>query len=65
MKKTYIIPELEVVKIATQQMIATSGPLVSGTTDDLGDLLAPEADFGFDDETFDFGTDGVTDFDNF
>ena len=65
MKKIYVNPELNVIRIATQQMIATSGPLVSGSTDNVDDLLAPEADFGFDDETFDFGTDGVTDFDNF
>jgi hypothetical protein len=52
--------------MATQQMIATSGPLLGGTTDDVGDLLAPEADFGFDDEAFDFGTDdNITDYDKF
>ena len=29
MKKTYINPELEVIKIATQQMLAHSGPQIS------------------------------------
>ena len=32
MKKTYIIPEMEVVKIATQQMLASSIP-GGGSTD--------------------------------
>ena len=30
MKKTYINPEMEIVKIETQQLIATSGPGVGG-----------------------------------
>ena len=64
MKKTYINPELEVIKIATQQMLASSIVnlgLSEETITDEENLLSPS----FDDETFDFGTDGVTDFDNF
>ena len=63
MKKTYINPELEVVKIATQQMLASSVNLglSEETITDEENLLSPS----FDDDTFDFGTDGVTDFDNF
>ena len=30
MKKTYIVPTVEIVKIATQQIIATSGPSLAG-----------------------------------
>ena len=50
MKKTYINPELKVVRIATQHMIATSGPLVGGTTSDVDDLLTREADFELEEE---------------
>jgi hypothetical protein len=50
MKKTYINPELNVVRIATQHMIATSGPLVDGTTDDVNDLLSREAEFDLEEE---------------
>jgi hypothetical protein len=63
MKKTYINPELEVIKIATQQMLAGSVLTIDDSIEitDEENLLSPS----FDDETFDFGTDGVTDFDNF
>ena len=63
MKKTYINPELEVIKIATQQMLAGSTLTIDDSIEitDETNLLSPS----FDDETFDFGTDGVTDFDNF
>ena len=63
MKKTYINPELEVIKIATQQMLAGSTLTIDNSIEitDETNLLSPS----FDDETFDFGTDGVTDFDNF
>jgi len=50
MKKTYINPELNVVRIATQHMIATSGPLVDGTTEDVNDLLSREAEFEFEED---------------
>jgi hypothetical protein len=45
MKKIYVNPELNVIRIATQHMIATSGPLVGGTTSEVDDLLSREADF--------------------
>lgn len=65
MKKTYINPELEVVKIATQQMLASSIVnlgLSEETITDEENLLSPS----FDDETFDFGTDdNITDYDKF
>ena len=63
MKKTYINPELEVIKIATQQMLAGSTLTIDDSIEitDETNLLSPS----LDDETFDFGTDGVTDFDNF
>ena len=58
MKKTYINPELNVVRIATQHMIATSGPLVGGTTSDVDDLLTREADFELEEEdNFDYDLD--------
>lgn len=50
MKKTYINPELNVVRIATQHMIATSGPLVDGTTGDVNDLLSREAEFDLEED---------------
>lgn len=64
MKKTYINPELEVVKLQTMQMLASSIVnlgLSEETITDEGNLLAPS----FDDEAFDFGTDdNITDYDN-
>ena len=48
MKKTYVIPTLDVVRIETQHMIAVSGPEMGGTTDNVNDLLSRE--FDFDDE---------------
>ena len=45
MKKTYIIPEIEVVKVYTQQMLATSTIAIisgDGKVDDPGAVLAPE-----------------------
>lgn len=41
MKKTYIIPELEVVRIETQQMLAASGPVLSDKPYESGEILAP------------------------
>ena len=59
MKKTYINPEMEVVKLQTFGMLAASLPL----SDDVmvtneSDVLAPSlgGDFTFDDDAFDFGT---------
>ena len=54
MKKTYMTPAVEVIRIEIQHMIATSGPLVGGSTDNEDDLLSREADFDFDDEEEDF-----------
>ena len=66
MKKTYINPELEVVKIQTMQMLAASDPILGG--EDFGGsdpILAPELGddfdfsdgdaFTFEEESFDFG----------
>lgn len=64
MKKTYINPELEVVKLQTMQMLASSIVnlgLSEETITDEENLLAPS----FDDEAFDFGTDNITDYDKF
>ena len=66
MKKTYINPELEVVKIQTMQMLAASDPGLGGGDFGGGDpILAPELgdDFDFSDEdafsyeeeSFDYG----------
>ena len=44
MKKTYMTPALEVIRIQTQGMIATSGPSLGGTTDNVDDLLSRESD---------------------
>ncbi len=55
MKKTYINPEMEIIKIASQmQMLAGSLKEVSEETP--GEWGAREDGFTFDDDTFDFGT---------
>ena len=58
MKKTYINPELEVVKLQTMQMLASSLILddVTEVTDEV-EVLAPELD-----EEFDFGEDEFEEF---
>ena len=59
MKKTYINPTLEVVKLQTIGMLAASLPLSSSTeVTDESEVLAPSVggDFTFDDDAFDFGT---------
>jgi len=58
MKKTYINPTLEVVKLQTIGMLAASLPLSSTEVTDESDVLAPSlgGDFTFDDDAFDFGT---------
>ncbi len=47
MKKTYINPEMEVVKIATQQMLAASAHvgLSDDTLNNESDLLGHESDY--------------------
>ena len=56
MKKTYINPELEVIKIATQQMLADSTLSIDGSVEitDEGDLLSRELLDVFDDENVDY-----------
>ena len=58
MKKTYINPTLEVVKLQTIGMLAASLPLSSTEGTDESEVLAPSlgGDFTFDDDAFDFGT---------
>ena len=50
MKKTYIIPEADVIEVKTTQFLMAS--LTVNTTDELetGDILAPEGNFDFTDE---------------
>lgn len=48
MKKTYIIPELEVVRIQTQQMLAASIIVGEAFNSDVDEVLAPELDSYFD-----------------
>ena len=58
MKKTYINPEMEVVKLQTIGMLAASLPLSDDVmVTDESDVLAPSLgdDFTFDDDAFDFG----------
>ena len=55
MKKTYIIPELEVVKVQTQQMLAASVLTVGDAFNAESDVvLAPEMDL---DDYFNSGND--------
>ena len=56
MKKTYINPELEVIKIATQQMLADSTLSIDDSVQitDEGDLLSRELLDVFDDENVDY-----------
>ena len=50
MKKTYINPEIEIIKIATQQMLAGSTLSIDSSVEvnDENDLLSRESDFNFD-----------------
>ena len=51
MKKTYINPEMDIIKIQTQQMIAAvSGPQAGGETNNENDLLGRQNDFDDDEE---------------
>ena len=56
MKKTYINPQLEVIKIQTQQMLAQSVGYDPTEITNPGDIDARGGDFTFDDDAFDFGT---------
>lgn len=44
MKKTYMKPVVEVIRIQTQGMIATSGLGLGGKTNNVDDLLSRESD---------------------
>lgn len=50
MKKTYINPEIEIIKMATQQMLAGSTLSIDSSVEvnDENDLLSRESDFNFD-----------------
>ena len=50
MKKTYINPELEIVKIATQQMLATSTEMPLSNQELTEETSLLSRDFDFDDE---------------
>ena len=58
MKKTYINPELEIVKIATHQMLAASNTNMDLNVDveetDINNLLSREVDNFDDEDDFDF-----------
>ena len=49
-KKTYIIPELQVMKIGVQQMLATSDEVGIGGNYGGGTIQAREVEFSFDGE---------------
>ena len=63
MKKTYINPELEIVKIATHQMLAASNTNMDLNVDveetDLNNLLSREVDNFDDEDDFDFDEEGI------
>jgi len=51
MKKTYINPELEVIKLASQQQMLTGSTLSIDPTEEISnesELLSRESDFDFD-----------------
>ena len=51
MKKTYIIPEAEVVEIKTNQLLmASKMDVLGGELENPGDILAPEGNFDFSDD---------------
>ena len=56
MKKTYINPEMEIIKIASQMQIMAGSTIPTGSTPTDPSLTdAHEDDFTFDDDAFDFG----------
>ena len=63
MKKTYINPELEIVKIATHQMLAASNTNMDLNVDveetDINNLLSREFDNFDDEDDFDFDEEGI------
>ena len=52
MKKTYMAPETQVVKVDLQQMIADSIPRIAGSTNNVNDLLG-RGDAGWNDDDWD------------
>ena len=57
MKKIYMTPDMEIVKIQTMQMMASSLVLDDDpgkVVDDVNDLLAPAEDFDFSDDLNEF-----------
>ena len=52
MKKTYINPELEVVKLHTMQMLAASVGIDDALIEDPGDIGGHGMDFDFSEEEF-------------
>lgn len=50
MKKTYVSPEIQVVKIELQQIIADSIPRIAGTTNNVSDLLGRDTSTDWDDD---------------
>lgn len=63
MKKTYIIPELEIVKIATHQMLAASNTNMDLNVDveetDINNLLSREVDDFDEVDLDDFDEEGI------
>ena len=63
MKKTYINPELEIVKISTHQMLAASNTNMDLNVDveetDINNLLSREVDNFDDEDDFDFDEEGI------
>lgn len=57
MKKIYMTPDMEIVKIQTMQMMASSLVLDDDpgkVVDDVNDLLAPAEDFDFEEDLNEF-----------
>ena len=49
MKKTYIIPTMDIVKVQTTQMMASS-PVYGGSTNEISGNLSREIDLPWDEE---------------
>ena len=55
MKKTYINPEMEIIKIASQTQMLAGSTIPTGSTPTDPSLTDAHEDFTFDDDAFDFG----------
>jgi hypothetical protein len=55
MKKTYINPEMEIIKIASQQQMLAGSTIPTGSTPTDPSLTDAHEGFTFDDDAFDFG----------